>query len=116
MTHTLQVVDGDLAVQSRRLQIVSGVDKLKQDLQNWVRERYASDGFHPRYGSVLDQFIGGTVKLTTQVLVESEVLRVLTNYQQLQLAALRENSRVYSANELLDSIDSVNVKIQYDSV
>jgi len=108
--------DGDLAVRSSRAQLVSGQDKLKQDLDCWLKETYGSDRFHPLYGSVLDQFVGGVINDNTAFFLKSEIIRVLTNFQKLQLRRVQANPSLFSPQQLLDEIVSVITSANYDTV
>lgn len=96
--------------------IVYGIDKLKQDLCLWVTERYGIDRFHPKLGSVLPDYIGSLITDSTRSQIQSEMLRLLQNYQAVQLQGLKEAPQRYSYSELLYSIDAINVAISYDTV
>ena len=116
MSFSLSIVDGDLDLRGSSIAIVHGAEKLKQDVSIWLRERYGSDRFHTNYGSVLDSFIGSVISDYTKSEVQSEVLRVLQNYQSVQLRRLKENPQLLSAAEIMASIDSIDVTINYDMV
>lgn len=116
MSYSLQLIAGDLAIQGSKIATVSGVDKLRQDLDLWVRDNYGLNRFHPDYGSVLDSFIGGIIGPTTTLDVQAEVYRVLTNYQNLQLRRFKANPSKFSNAELLQDIVSVDVSTSYDTV
>mgnify|MGYP000477547127 CR=1 FL=1 len=116
MSFSLKVVDGDIATLGSAMGIVYGVEKLKQDVSLWLRERYQSDRFHLSYGSILDNFIGGVIDDSTVHMVQTEVVRVLQNYQSLQYRLLKEHPDRLSADEILVSIDDVRVRIDYDTV
>lgn len=116
MSFSLGIVDGDLDLRGSSIAIVHGAEKLKQDVSIWLRERYGSDRFHTNYGSVLDSFIGSVISDYTKSEVQSEVLRVLQNYQSVQLRRLKENPQLLSAAEIMASIDSIDVTINYDMV
>lgn len=96
--------------------LVFGVDKLRQDVQLWLLERYGGDRFHVNMGSILQEFIGGVANESTRVEVQSEVLRVLQNYQALQVRKFKNSPQSLSASELLVSIDNIVATIQYDTV
>ncbi len=113
MSYTLKLTaDGDLDLSTT----VEGLDKLKQDLSIWLREEYGVDRFHPNYGSVLQNFIGENIDELTLHLVEVEVIRVFSGFQQAQLNLIKQNPGKYSMDELLDRIITVNVKLDYDTV
>lgn len=116
MSFSLAIRNGDLVQQGSSLGIVHGVDKLKQDLTLWVAERHGIDRFHPRMGSKLQDYIGGIINYHTQMMVESEVNRVLDNYQKVTFMGLRETPSRYSMSELLWEILSVDVAITFDTV
>jgi hypothetical protein len=114
---SLKVVNGDLSITAGKFDIVSGTDKLTQDLTLWLTERYRDDRFHPTYGSILDGYIGGVINANdTIVRVQSEVLRVLSNYQQIQQAAFRATPNKFQPSELLQSVNGVDVSLSYDKV
>ncbi len=116
MSFSLKVVDGDIATLGSAVNIVYGMDKLKQDVSLWLRERWQSDRFHLAYGSILDSFIGGVIDDSTTHMVESEVMRVLQNYQSLQYRLLKEHPERLSADEVLVSIISIKATVNYDTV
>lgn len=116
MSYSLAIVGGDLSLQGDRLDLVFGVDKLKQDINCWLRERYGGDRFHTNYGSVLQDFIGGMVTDSTRAEVQSEVLRVLQNYQTIQQRILTEDPTLLSASEMLIAIDDIRTTVSYDTV
>jgi phage baseplate assembly protein W len=116
MSFSFLVQNGDLQIQGNQLGIVSGLNKLEQDMQFWVAERYGIDRFHPTYGSALQSYIGGVVTNGTSSLVQGEILRVLDSYSRLQMKAFRANPQLYSLSEILASVDAVNVSVTYDTV
>lgn len=116
MSFSLAVADGDLSMKGSQLGIVHGVDKLKQDISLWLLEPYRSDRFHSTYGSILDSFIGQVISDDTVGMVQSEVMRVLQNYQSLQYRLLRENPERLSADEVLVDIADIKTRINYDQV
>jgi len=116
VSYSLAIVDGDLALQGDRLDLVFGVDKLKQDLNCWLKERYGGDRFHTNYGSILPDFIGGIITDSTRSEVQAEVLRVLQNYQTIQQRMLTENPSLLSASEMLIAIADISTTISYDTV
>lgn len=116
MSYSFAIKDGDLVQTGSQLDLVFGVDKLRQDIQLWLMERYGGDRFHVNTGSILQEFIGGVAKESTRVEVQAEVLRVLQNYQTLQLRKFKNNPQSLSTDELLVSIDNIVSQIQYDTV
>lgn len=117
MSLSLKVVNGDLSITAGRFDIVDGTNKLTQDLTLWLTERYRDDRFHPTYGSILDGYIGGVISAQdTIVRVQSETLRVLSNYQQIQMARFKENPSKFQPSELLRAVNGVDVSLSYDKV
>jgi hypothetical protein len=117
MSISLKVVNGDLSITAGRFDLVQGTNKLIQDLTLWLTERYRDDRFHPTYGSILDGYIGGVINANdTIVRVQSETLRVLSNYQQVQMARFREFPNKFQPSELLQSVNGVSVSLSYDKV
>lgn len=116
MSFSLQVANGDLVIAGDQLGIVWGAAKLQQDMTLWLAERLGVDRFHPAYGSMMQNYIGGIIGYNTQSMVYSEVMRVLDNYQKVQFQAFRQNPANYSLSQLLYAINSVDVSLTYDSV
>lgn len=116
MSYSLAIVDGDLAQRGSRLDVVYGLDKLKQDMYCWLTERYAGDRFHVNMGSILEEFIGGIASESTRVEVQSEIFRVLQNYQAMQLRRFKENPEKMSASELLISVEDILTRMDYDTI
>lgn len=116
MSYSLALENGDLHATGSRLDIVQGTAKLAQDVDLWLREDYGINRFHPQYGSILDAFIGGVVSPSTNTEVQSEVMRVLQNYQNIQLSRFQANPQKFSAEELLNEVSNVNTTVAYDKV
>lgn len=115
MSYSLAIDGGDLALRGSSMGIVHGIDKLKQDLQLHILERFGGDRFHPDMGSILQDMIGGVIDGTTARRITTELARVLDNYQRLQYRALKDNPTLLSVSELLYAIDDISVSIGYDS-
>jgi hypothetical protein len=116
MSYSLALENGDLHATGSRLDIVQGSAKLAQDIDLWLREAYQIDRFHPNFGSILDSYIGGVVSVSTQTEVQSEVLRVLQNYQNIQLSRFQANPQKFSPDELLNDVTGVTTQVAYDKV
>lgn len=116
MSFTIAIEDGDIAMKGSALGIVSGLDKLHQELSVWMRERYQSDRFHLTYGSILDNFIGGIIDPGIVAEIQSEAMRILQNYQAIQLRALKSTPELLSREELLVSVDDIEARAEYDRV
>jgi hypothetical protein len=116
MSYSLAIADGDLVQRGSRLGVVFGVDKLRQDVNCWLMERYGGDRFHVNMGSILQEFIGGIALESTRVEVQSEIFRVLQNYQAMQLRRFKENPEKLSFSEMLVSIDDIVAALDYDTI
>lgn len=116
MSYSLAVRDGDLVQAGSQLGLTFGVDKLRQDIQLWLMEQYGGDRFHVNMGSILQDFIGGIANESARVEVQGEVLRILQNYQALQLRKFKNDPQSLSVSELLVSIDDIKTSISYDTV
>ena len=116
MSYSLAIADGDLVPLGSQLGLVYGLNKLKQDVNCWLVERYGGDRFHVNMGSILQEFIGGVVSESTRAEVHAEIFRVLQNYQALQHRRFKENPEKMSPGELLVSVDDIVTAIQYDTV
>ena len=116
MSYSLAVRDGDLVQTGSQLGLTFGVDKLRQDIQLWLMEQYGGDRFHVNMGSILQDFLGGIANESARVEVQGEVLRILQNYQALQLRKFKNSPQSLSVSELLVSIDDIKTSISYDTV
>jgi len=116
MSYSFAIADGDLVQVGSQLDLVFGVDKLKQDVDLWLRERFGGDRFHVTMGSILQDFVGQVVGGGTRAEVQAEVYRILQNYQAVQMRRLREQPQTLSTSELLVSVDDVLTQVNYDTV
>lgn len=116
MSYSLAIADGDLVQQGSQLGLVFGINKLKQDVDMWLMERYGGDRFHVSMGSILEQFIGSIASKASLAEVHAEVFRVLQNYQTYQLRRFKENPELFSASELLVSVDNITTALSYDTI
>lgn len=116
MSYSLKLADGDLVQVGNRLDLVWGTEKLEQDVNLWMMERYGGDRFHVNMGSILQDFIGSMANESARAEVQAEVYRVLQNYQAVQLRRLKEDPQTMSASELLVSVDDIVTTLSYDTV
>lgn len=116
MTRSIKVENGDIALEGGSFALVSHRDKLEQDLVHWLRTEINSDRFHPTFGSTIEQFVGAVQSEENLDLLESEVQRVLSNYQEAQLRKFLEDRTRFTPEEILSSVERVTVTAFYDSV
>jgi phage baseplate assembly protein W len=114
MSYSLAISNGDLVRQGSNLAVVWGIDKLKQDLQLWVAERFGGDRFHTNMGSTLQDYIGTVVSRRTKAEIEDEVMRMLDNYQRVQVYGFKREPRHYSLTQLLERVSDINISVTYD--
>lgn len=112
---TLQLVNGDLQIGPGGYVMIEGSDKVIQDLGVMVREAMGVDRFHPRWGSILDDFIGLPIGPETHMRVRSEIYRVIQNYIVMQTRAIEMDMNAgrkprYRPEEIV--VDVADVKIQ----
>src|SRR4051812_37950439 len=104
MSWSLQLRNGDLALGGANLGIVTGSQKLTQDLRCAILEKMGTDELHPWYGSLLDGgmdaegvvspgYIGETDWELGALNVQAEIRRIAKQYQDAQAARL-ENDRL----------------------
>lgn len=133
MSKSFRIKNGDFVVSGRAYNLVKGKDKLFQDLKLRILERIGQDPATPTYGSTLDggvidgqpveSMIGQTFSQGRMDAIQSEVYRILEQYQQDQLEKMRleviefRGQHTLSPDEILHQIDSVETaQIQGDTV
>jgi len=134
MSWSLYVRNGDLSLSGPGgFAIVTGSQKLVQDLKHWILENRGSDPFHPEYGSTLDggmlpdgtlvpTSIGEVVDRERLMTIESEVRRILIAYQEQQQdrlqreASLYDGKNTFAPGEIRYEVDSVEVEQIADKV
>ena len=117
MSQSFQLQNGDLVVTSgRAFQVVKNKDKLLQDLKLWILEQFGTDPNTPEYGSLLDSYIGMPMSQGAINQVQAEILRVLQQYQAMQLDNMQNDTILYAGSTTLDpsevitSIDGLTVQ------
>jgi len=118
---TIAVSNGDIQLNSGKIQFIVGQNKLVQDLTLWLEEPLGTGYTTPNVGSLLPGMIGGTQNGSTISSVKSEINRVLQLYMvnQVQSLQLSQNSSQLSnwnKSEIIQSITSVNVSIQNTTI
>jgi hypothetical protein len=132
MTWSFAIQNGDLALSASDYAIVTGEDKLIQDLTCYILERMGTDPNHPDYGSLLNGGIDGNGTVFPSILgvnesavvqarVQGELQRILLAYQNLQLARAKNDIALYgkttfSRGEVLLSVDSFKMQTAFDTL
>lgn len=109
---TLALVDGDLVLGADSYVMLTGPNKIKQDLYLALTERYGSDPYHPLWGTILAQFIGVPLTEAAQQSVFNEVNRVLTNYIAVQSdlvnsSASTDTKSTMTTSDIVRAIESI---------
>jgi hypothetical protein len=109
-----KLTNGDLSLSNGNYDMVTGSDKLVQDLGVATQFPYQADPYHPRYGSIMQSFIGKMANNATSTLVVSEMMRIINNYMSVKMIQLRTavnagQTSPFSPEELISDVKSVDV-------
>lgn len=118
---TLGLLHGDLVIDAGGYAMVSGAARIRQDLTLALLEEYGSDRFHPRYGSIVKQYLGSVITPDIEQLVKAEVNRVIQNYVTLQQAEVLRYSQLdvvgrYDTSDVVRNMDSIEVRSVMDAI
>jgi len=118
---TIAVSNGDIQLQGGKIQFATGSNKLAQDIERWLKEPLGTGYTTPNFGSLLQSMIGGTQSSSTVSTVTGEIQRVLQLYQGQQVINLQKSQNAaqlsnWTRSEVIQSIESVNVSLQYTSI
>ena len=116
----LKIHNGDIVVDQGLYATVTGINKVHQDLRVAMSEHFGSDRFHPKWGSMLPEYIGRSQDDATTIMIRTEIERVVNNYIMLQRVAINRaisaNKRPrFGAGEVVVKLDDLEVKQYYDS-
>jgi len=115
----LEIRNGDLVVGAGGYTTIEGAAKVQQDLGVAVREPYGSDRFHPRWGTLLHEYVGTAVSEVSEMRIQAEVARIVQNYMRTQGEALARdvstNRRTrFSKDELVERVESISIRQEFD--
>jgi phage baseplate assembly protein W len=118
---TITVSNGDIQLNNGKIQFSYGSDKLVQDIQRWFTEPIGTGFTTPGFGSFLPGMIGTNETNTTVSTVTNEIYRLLQLYQGQQVIYLQKAQSTgqlsyWNKNEIIQSIQSVNVSLQNTTV
>lgn len=133
MSWSFHIKNGDLNSSYDGFTVVTGTQKLIQDLKNWILEPRGSDPNHIDYGSTIDGVIssngafietniGSEINKERLMDIEAELRRILAAYQQQQINRARREitqlggKNTFSAGEILYKILDVEVRSVQDTV
>jgi phage baseplate assembly protein W len=117
--YSLGLVNGDLMVSSGDYLLLTGADKIRQDLTLALSEEFGSDRFHPRWGSIVKRYIGNLLTPQLALLVKAEVIRVVRNYIAIQQAEVLRDTQVdqqgrFDTSDVIRELVSVEAQIHFD--
>ena len=116
---TFAIEGGDFVLGEGGFALVTGHEKVKQDLGIAMREPFGCDRFHPRWGSVLVNYVGEPAGEQVSFLVKAEVGRIIRNYIAVQGYLVEEDvkeqrrSRL-NTNEVVVGVDGIDVRQEQD--
>lgn len=116
---TFTLDGGDLALGQSGYALVEGSLKLRQDLAVALREPFGCDRFHPRWGSLLYDYVGMIAHDEAAILVRGEITRLLQNYIHIQgnimaadVAAGRKSR--FSRGEMIQDLKGIDIAPELD--
>lgn len=118
---TLALQNGDLMPAQGGYLLYTGVDRIRQDLTLALLEDYGTDRFHPRWGSVIKQYIGNVITPQLESLVRAEINRIVQNYIAIQQAEVLRDSQVdvkgrFTTSDVVRSLLAINASIYLDRI
>jgi phage baseplate assembly protein W len=98
-----------------------GAAKIHQDLALALKESYGADVIHPRWGSILQQFVGTPLTEDLKGKVLTEINRVIGNYITVQNARIVQDSNTgtisnLTTDDVVQSISNITAQQIYDSL
>lgn len=133
MSWSLKVKNGDLVLGGAKgMEIVTNEAKMVQDLRGHLLEKMGSDELHPDFGSLLNGgitldgfnhsgFIGEPNNSVTMMNIQSEVTRVINNYQQRVLNRAKADKMLYGKaslthGEVVMNINDITIQSYLDQI
>jgi hypothetical protein len=113
------VRNGDLVMGPTSYEVVTGPNKIAQDLGISCREPLGCDRFHPNWGSLLPTYVGIDAQ-QANLMIQGEISRLVQNYSMVQrgIAAQDVANRVtprLSPSEIVGRVESINVQQAFDA-
>lgn len=118
---TLSLQGGDLVIGPQGHRTISASPKIRQDLALALGESYGNDRFHPQWGSTLSHFIGRPTVADTEMMVRSEVARVVQGYIDVQRSeivndALAGRRSRFTTADVVSRLDKITTRINFDTI
>lgn len=100
--------------------LIDGVSKVRQDLALALQEPFGVDRFHPRWGSLLLNYLGQPVNESTSLLIRTEVNRIIQNYIASQAAQFNQDQMdgtkpSFSMEEIVQGVKEINIRQEFDA-
>lgn len=118
MTWSLRLSNGDLVKgKGNSLAVVTGPEKVAQDLFAWFLEPYGTDPLNPTLGSFIDYPEGMVVSLNGEEyvlprnyrdLVVGEINRLISNYTRRQRIRIRLEAGLYDGKHTLQEDEVIS--------
>jgi hypothetical protein len=111
MSWSLQIRNGDLALDGNRLGQVTGTQKLVQDLRCAILEPRGHDDMHPTFGSLIDggyddngRYVESVIATTdwsrAALQIRSEIQRLASDHQRRQVSRSTSDRRTFGESTL----------------
>lgn len=118
---TLALQGGDLVVGSQGHKTITASPKIRQDLALALGEQYGGDRFHPTWGSMLPSYVGRPITSDTELLVRSEVARVVQAYIDVQRSEIVNDTLAgkrsrYTTADVVSRLNDITTSISYDAI
>lgn len=118
---TLVLQSGDLVVGPQGHKTVTASPKIRQDLALALGESYGHDRFHPQWGSTLPSYVGRPIGVDTEMMVRSEIARVVQGYIDVQRAeivddALSGRRSRFTTADIVSRLDNITTVLRYDTI
>lgn len=118
---TFAMRNGDLVLGSGGFKTITGTTKLRQDLAMAVTQEYGTDRFHPRWGSTLPRMIGRHISRDTEMIVKSEISRVVQQYIDTQRVEILNDKMGFKRTrfttaEIIGTVENVSAFARFDSI
>lgn len=132
MTWSLKLQNGDLAIGGNGLEKATDEQKLTQDLRCHILQRAGDNDLHPSFGSFLDggitpdgqikqSIIGMDDQSLAASMIQIEIQRILSNYQDSQLARAKRDKIHYgkatlTRKEVLFGVNGIRINSNMDNL
>lgn len=118
---TLALQSGDLVVGSDGHKTITGSQRIRQDLALALGEAYGNDRFHPTWGSTLPNYIGRPMSSDSEMLVRSEVARVVQGYIDTQRAEVLNDNLTgrrsrFTTADVVSRLNAISTVLRYDTI